>query len=97
MLVVLAVLGGLIGLLWLLRRKGVAQMRLPSRKRSAARKLELLERMPLSATHSLHLVRAGDTVLLVGLSPSSCQMLITLPPSAQPAPNADNVLSWEGS
>ncbi|HZU27420.1 MAG TPA: flagellar biosynthetic protein FliO [Bryobacteraceae bacterium] len=98
MLVVFAVLGGLIALLWLLRRKGLAQVSLPARKRARkGRELELLERLPLTATHSLHLVRAGKTVLLVGLSPSSCQALATLPAPPSAAPQPDPVLSWEGS
>ena len=82
MLAVAAVLGGLMAALWLLRRKGVARMNLPLRKRSAARRLEVLERLPLTGTHSLHLVRAGDSVLLIGVSPSSCQAITTLPQSA---------------
>jgi flagellar biosynthetic protein FliO len=94
MLAVLAVLGGLVGLLWVLRRKGMAQVSLPRRKRSATRRLEVLERLPLTATHSLHLVRAGETVLVVGVSPSSCQMLTTLP-AAVSAEKPDAVLSWE--
>ena len=96
MLMVLLVLGGLVALLWLLRRRGMAQVRFAGRKRTASRQLELLERMPLTATHSLHLVRAGNSVLLVGVSPSSCQAIATLP-AAEAQKAAESVLSWEGS
>jgi flagellar biosynthetic protein FliO len=99
MLVVFAVLGGLMALLWFLRRKGLAQVSLTPRKRAKGRELEVLERLPLTATHSLHLVRAGRTVLLVGVSPSSCQAVATLPqpPATDSIPKPDAVLSWEGS
>ena len=94
-LIVLLVLIGLVMLLWLLRRKGIAQIRVPGRKRSGPRQLEVVERLPLTATHSLHLVRAGEMVLLVGVSPSSCQTLAAMPPAS--ASRKPEVLSWDAS
>jgi len=97
MVAVLVVLGGLMCLLWLLRRKGMAQVRLPGRRRNGPKQLEVLERLPLTATHSVHLVRAADTVLLIGVSPSSCQTLSTLPSSVQARRTPEGVLTWDGS
>ncbi|MGB7762434.1 MAG: flagellar biosynthetic protein FliO, partial [Bryobacteraceae bacterium] len=58
-----AVLGLLGGVLRWLRRRGMATLAI-GRKRPR-RKLELVERLPLGPQHSLHLVRLGETMLLV--------------------------------
>ena len=94
LLAVLAVLGGLVGVLWLLRRRGIAQVRLPGKRGGAARQLEVLERLPLTPTHSLHLVRAGKTVLLVGVSPSSCQALSNVAVSAETQIAPEAAAAW---
>jgi flagellar biogenesis protein FliO len=74
---VVAVLS-LLGLtLWWLRRRGFASM-LPM-KRSADKRLECLERLSLSPQHTLHLVRLGDTALLVASSPSGCSLVQSTP------------------
>lgn len=43
--------------------------------RPGARRLEVIERVPLGPQHALHLVRLGDRILLVATAPSSCQIL----------------------
>ncbi|MBI4873292.1 MAG: flagellar biosynthetic protein FliO [Acidobacteria bacterium] len=73
-LAVLAVLGLLGGCLWLLRKKGLANFHAGVRPHGE-RRLQVLERLPLSASHSLHLVRFAGRVLLVGISPGGCQLL----------------------
>jgi flagellar biogenesis protein FliO len=39
------------------------------------RSIAVLERMPLTPHHSLHLVRVLDKTILIGVSPSGCQEL----------------------
>jgi flagellar biogenesis protein FliO len=73
---VVAVLAGLVAVLWWLRRRGWAGG-LPERKR----KLECLERLPLSPQHSLHLVRACGRLMLVSSSPSGCALIGRLSPA----------------
>jgi flagellar biosynthetic protein FliO len=69
----------LLGLtLWFLRRRGIAGM-LPAR-RAPARRLECLERLPLGPHHTLHLVRMGETSLLVASSPGGCSLVQSFPP-----------------
>ena len=46
---------------------------------STQRKLEVLERVALGPQHSIHLVRVGDRQVLIGTSPSSCQVLESNP------------------
>lgn len=68
--VVLLLLGAT---LWVLRRRGFAGMTL--RNKSAARRIECLERLTLGPQHTLHLVRVGETELLLALSPSGCSLV----------------------
>jgi len=71
------VLALLAGTLWWLRRRGFAGV-LPS-GRIRGRKLECLERLPLGAQHALHLVRLGDTALLVASYPGGCRLVQSVP------------------
>jgi flagellar biogenesis protein FliO len=70
----MAAVGGVLlllgGLLWWLRRSGLA---VPGRVRSP-RRLEVLERLSLGPHHSLHLVRMDDAAWLVACSPSGCSL-----------------------
>jgi len=71
---VLAVLGVT---LWWLRRRGFAA--LVPRKRAAGRRLECLERLSLGPQHTLHLVRVGDTAVLLASTPAGCALIQSLP------------------
>jgi len=74
---VAAVLGLLGAVLWLLRRRGIAGI-LPLGK-PHGRRLECVERLPLSPQHALHLLRLGDRGLLVTSSPSGCALMARFP------------------
>ncbi|MCS7315912.1 MAG: flagellar biosynthetic protein FliO [Bryobacterales bacterium] len=59
-----------------------SKLRLPvarGRGRGAARRLEALDRLALTAQHTLHLVRVGDRALLIGVHPAGCSLLESLP------------------
>jgi flagellar biogenesis protein FliO len=75
MLAVLAVMGLMIALLQWLRRRGVAHLRTGLGRHRSGRRLELLERLPLTPQHSLHVVRMDGRSLLIGVSPSGCALL----------------------
>jgi flagellar biosynthetic protein FliO len=79
------VLSLLLGTLWLLRRKGLARVNLPLRKRlNGNNQLEILERASLSAQHSLHLVRVQNRTILIGVSPSGCSPLLSFSDGNRP-------------
>jgi flagellar biosynthetic protein FliO len=62
--------------LWLLRRRGLVTVNTVVAKRLSKQKLmQVVERMPLTANHSLHLVRIQDRVILIGVSPSGCHQI----------------------
>ena len=77
-LAVFLVLGLLLAALWLLRRQGLATYNpLPALKRlgarPAGRHLQVIERLTLTPTHSLHLISIEDRLFLFATSPSGCQ------------------------
>jgi flagellar biosynthetic protein FliO len=80
MCLVLVLLGGA---LWWLRRRGLAQFSHPGFGKSE-RKMRVVEKLPLSPGHSLHLVRVGDRMLLVASSPGGCALLEALPGDGLP-------------
>ena len=88
-LVVFALLGGL---LWFAKRRGMASFPIVSRRgRGDERRLEVLERVPLTPQHALHLVRVSDRLVLIATAPSSCTLLdspVHLDP-LPPAPSRD--------
>ena len=59
--------------LWWLRRRGLAVLSLT--RRAGGRRMECVERLPLGPQHALHLIRLGDTELLVASSPSGCSLV----------------------
>ncbi len=70
------VLALLVSTLALLRRRGIGQF--PNGLRASAgksRQMQVIERMPLSPQHSLHLVSVRNSVFLIGVSPGACQKL----------------------
>jgi flagellar biogenesis protein FliO len=69
---VLLMLGGI---LWALRSRGLVSFRGSARARGLKQRLQVMERVPLTASHSLHLVRIADRVLLIGVAPSGCTLL----------------------
>jgi flagellar biosynthetic protein FliO len=76
---VLVVMAILAAALWLLRKKGLAtvSMSLP-RAFAKSRRMEVLERISLTAHHSLHLVRIDNRLIVIGVSPSSCGQIESL-------------------
>jgi flagellar biosynthetic protein FliO len=77
---VLALLGGA---LFLLQRRGAAVFHLPRIAGSGPRRIEVLERVALGPHHALHLVRVADRYIVVGTSPSSCQLLDDAAPAKE--------------
>src|SRR5215475_1608198 len=75
-----AVLTGFAAVLWVLRRVGIlrgrgwAKFATPRRPRS----LETIERLPLTAQHTLHLVRLGERALLLAATPAGCTLVHTV-------------------
>ena len=74
-LAVVLVLSLLGGLLFFLRRRGIASFSAFPAGAANARQLKVVERVPLGAQHALHLVRVGDKLILVATAPGSCQVL----------------------
>jgi len=75
LIVIALVLGVLVGGVWILKRKGFATASV-RRPRGAGRpRLEVIDRLALTPHHSLHLVRLADKTMLIGLSPSGCNLL----------------------
>jgi flagellar biogenesis protein FliO len=62
-------------LLWFFKRRGLASFPLGSRKSGSGPRLEVLERVPLTPQHALHLVRVSDRTVLIATAPSSCTLL----------------------
>jgi flagellar biosynthetic protein FliO len=65
--------------LWSLRRRGLVRLGGTTRAKKGLRRLEAVERLPLSPQHALHLVRVADRVLLIGVHASGCTLLESLP------------------
>ncbi len=77
---VAGVLTLLLATLWWLRRHGFATANLGSLARKPGpRRLECLERVTLGPQQALHLVRLGETALLVATSPAGCSLLTSVP------------------
>jgi flagellar biogenesis protein FliO len=71
-LLVFALLGGL---LWFSKSRGLAAFTVGGRRGGSGRRLEVLERVPLTPHHALHLVRVSDRTVLIATAPSSCTLL----------------------
>ncbi|MFL6451205.1 MAG: flagellar biosynthetic protein FliO [Bryobacteraceae bacterium] len=80
----------LVAFLWAMRRRGFASFNFALTKSLAKQKaMQVVERVPLTAHHSLHLVRVQDRVILIGISPSSCTQIDTFAASAFLAESGD--------
>ncbi len=77
-LAILLVLALLAAALWFLRSRGLAHYRGPVRRKST-KHLEAIARLPLTAQHSVHLVRVADHAVLLALSPTGCTLVERLP------------------
>jgi flagellar biogenesis protein FliO len=75
LLAVLFVLGLLGGTLYWLRAKGLARFGGKGIGRQSSRRMQVVERLPLTPQHSLHLVSVGSRTLLVAVSPGGCTVL----------------------
>jgi flagellar biogenesis protein FliO len=60
------------------RDRGLARFTIPGRP-FRTRRMEVLERLSLTPNHSLHLVTVDGRTVLVGVSPSGCQLLEKTP------------------
>jgi flagellar biogenesis protein FliO len=87
---VLAVFALLGALLWFAKRRGMASFPVSLRRAGGGKRVEVLERVPLTAQHALHLVRVGDRTVLIATAPSSCTLLDSpvAPPTSMPDPNS---------
>jgi len=74
-LAVLLVLGLLGGALYWLRTKGAARLTGNGFRRPAKRQMRSIEQLRLTPQHSLHMVKVGERVMLVALSPGGCSVL----------------------
>ena len=76
LLVVATLLTALGAILWFLQRRGMATL---NWNRPAGRRMHVVEKLPLTAQHSVHLVRVGDKLLLIGTAPGACTVLGPMP------------------
>ena len=74
-LAVVAVLIALVTSLFVLRSKGIVRFAIQGRLASNTRRMQAVERLPLTAQHSLHLVNVAGRELLIAVSPSGCSVL----------------------
>lgn len=80
LLAICLVLGLLMGMLYLLRRRGLAKFSGKlARVGGRSKQLQVLEKISLSPQHSLHLVNVRDSVFLIGVSPAGCNKIALLP------------------
>jgi flagellar biogenesis protein FliO len=90
-LLVFAILGGL---LWFAKRRGLASLPMASFPKNfgrsgSTRRLEVLERVPLTPQHALHLVRVANRTVLIATAPSACTLLEAGVPLDSPSPQLD--------
>jgi len=79
-LAVFLVLALLITTLTLLRKKGLASLNFSLPRRSnGTKQMQQVDRIVLTAHHSLHLVRVRDRMILIGVSPSGCNAVESFP------------------
>lgn len=74
-LVVVCVLGLLGATLYWLRRQGIARFNGKAVGRGSSRRMQIMERLPLSPQHALHLVNVSGRVILIATSPGGCSVV----------------------
>jgi flagellar biogenesis protein FliO len=72
---VLGVLGILVTALYLLKQRGIARFTGIRKLGGADRIVKVVERIPLTAQHTMHLVQIGHRRVLISSSPGSCQLI----------------------
>jgi flagellar biogenesis protein FliO len=72
---VLLVLGILVTALYLLKQKGLIRFAGPRVLGGNERLVKVIERVPLTAQHTVHLVQIGERRVLISSSPGSCQLI----------------------
>lgn len=72
---VIAVLGLLGAALFALSSRGLVSFRGRTQSAGTARQMKSIERLVLTANHSLHLIQVGDRKVLVAVSPNGCSLL----------------------
>ena len=78
---VVAVLVLLAVTVWLLQRRGFASFPL---RTGSVRRMQVIERLPLTAQHALHLVRIEGKILIVASAPGGCTVLGPMPDTQEP-------------
>ena len=72
------VMGGLAAFgiaLYVLRNRGVVRFGVKGLRNTETRRLQAIERLPLTAQHSLHLVKVSGRIMLIAVSPGGCSVL----------------------
>jgi len=72
---VLLVLGILIGAVYLLKQRGLARFTGMRVLGGQERVMKVVERIPLTAQHAVHLVQIGQRRVLIASSPQSCELI----------------------
>jgi flagellar biogenesis protein FliO len=72
---VLAVLGLLVAAIYLLKQRGLVRFRGVAGIGGTERIVKVVERIPLTAQHTMHLVQIGQRRVLISSSPGSCQLI----------------------
>jgi flagellar biogenesis protein FliO len=73
--IVLIVFGLLAATLWVLREKGLARFPFQATG-TRPRRMRSVERLALTPHHSLHLIDIDGKQMVIGLSPSGCQVVL---------------------
>jgi flagellar biosynthetic protein FliO len=72
---VLLVLGILIGAVYVLKQRGLARFTGMRVLGGQERVMKVVERIPLTAQHAVHLVQIGQRRVLIASSPQSCELI----------------------
>ncbi len=72
---VLVVLGILVTALYLMKQKGLVRFTGARVLGGGERMVKVIERVPLTAQHTVHLVQIGQRRVLISSSPGSCQLI----------------------